>query len=175
MPRPGMRWYHLILHTHGSWLHGDPRGFRTREHRIHSSGDYRNPPPAGEHAGLHQYHSERSGPVVKIPEHLYDDIGQAFLRKCRKGEHQVLAVSVGATHSHLQVELPDDYIGAQQFSYRLKQAGSHAVRDTLPGTIWARGSKPIEIRDRAHQKKVFRYICDHAKEGDWVRTYRMRG
>ncbi|HEX3314753.1 MAG TPA: hypothetical protein VHR72_07680 [Gemmataceae bacterium] len=31
------------LSTYGSWLPGNPRGFRSRKHRIHSSGDYKNP------------------------------------------------------------------------------------------------------------------------------------
>ncbi len=54
MPTPGKCWWHNILSTHGSWLPGNPRGFRSRNHRIHSSGDYKNPPPLGEHAGLHR-------------------------------------------------------------------------------------------------------------------------
>jgi hypothetical protein len=34
------RWYHVIISTYGGWLHGDPRGFRTRHHRAHVEGDY---------------------------------------------------------------------------------------------------------------------------------------
>lgn len=49
------RWFHIMWSTYGVWLHGDPRGFRDRFHRIHSSGDYKHPPPKGEHAGLHRY------------------------------------------------------------------------------------------------------------------------
>jgi hypothetical protein len=45
-------WRHVIISTRRSWLHGDAREFRSRRHRIHSLGDYRNIPPAGEHAGL---------------------------------------------------------------------------------------------------------------------------
>jgi hypothetical protein len=50
MPLPGMAWRHLVIFTHNSWLPGDPRGFRSQNHKILSSGDYKNPPPPGEHA-----------------------------------------------------------------------------------------------------------------------------
>ena len=48
MPRPNKCWWHVTLSTYGSWLPGDQRGFRSRKHKIHSSGDYKNPPPASE-------------------------------------------------------------------------------------------------------------------------------
>src|SRR5262249_17500638 len=51
MPAEGKLWRHVIISTLNSWLPGDPRGFRAVNHKIHSSGDYKNPPP-GEHAGL---------------------------------------------------------------------------------------------------------------------------
>jgi hypothetical protein len=44
------KWFHLTTHTYGVWLYGDPRGFRTRHHREHIEGDYKNPPPPGKYA-----------------------------------------------------------------------------------------------------------------------------
>src|SRR3954468_9029001 len=41
---PWNNWYHCMGNTYGTWLPGDPRGFRTRLHREHVEGDYRNPP-----------------------------------------------------------------------------------------------------------------------------------
>jgi len=70
MPSPGQRWYHIILNTRGTWLPGDPRGFRSQSHKIHSSGDYKHPPPKGEHAGLHHYSKMISGPPVSLKESL---------------------------------------------------------------------------------------------------------
>ena|SRR5205809_5238686 len=43
--QPWNDWYHCTLHTYGSWLRGDPRGWRARHHREHVVGDYKNPPP----------------------------------------------------------------------------------------------------------------------------------
>ena len=51
MPAEGMLWRHVICHAKNTWLHGDERGFRDRDHRAHSSGDYYNPPPKDEHQG----------------------------------------------------------------------------------------------------------------------------
>jgi hypothetical protein len=44
---PDGAWYHIMLTTSGDWLYGDARGFRTRHHREHVEGDYKNPPPPG--------------------------------------------------------------------------------------------------------------------------------
>lgn len=47
--KPWNDWYHVMGHTYGTWLPGDRRGFRTRHHREHVDGDYRNPPPPGKY------------------------------------------------------------------------------------------------------------------------------
>ena len=47
-----MPWFHIMLGSRCSWLHGDARGFRDRKHRLHSTGDYKNPPPSKEHADV---------------------------------------------------------------------------------------------------------------------------
>src|SRR4051812_22286516 len=41
-------WLHVSGSTYGTWLRGDPRGWRSRRHREHCEGDYKNPPPKGE-------------------------------------------------------------------------------------------------------------------------------
>lgn len=84
MPAPGMRWRHLILNTRCTWLHGDERGFRSRGHRIHSSGDYKDPPPPDEHEGLRRYHQTRSGEPVIIPAVARALAGPAFVARLRK-------------------------------------------------------------------------------------------
>ena len=38
-------WYHVNGNTYGTWLPGDPRGWRERGHKKHVAGDYKNPPP----------------------------------------------------------------------------------------------------------------------------------
>ena len=49
---PWNNWYHCTGSTKGTWLRGDPRGWRARRHREHCVGDYKNPPPPGMYADL---------------------------------------------------------------------------------------------------------------------------
>src|SRR5829696_2802622 len=100
MTRPGMRWRHVIINTLCSWLHGDERGFRSRGHRIHSSGDYRNPPPRGEHAGVLRYHEQRSREEVTITKDLRKRVGGAIVRHFLREKYRVLAIAVGKVHTH---------------------------------------------------------------------------
>ena len=148
MPRPGCAWWHLILTGRCSWLPGDPRGFRSRDHRIHSSGDYRNPPPSGEHANLHRYAQNHSGPERTFPPDIRRRLGEAMLATIRKAGLRVLVVAVGHSHGHVLVECSDNLAVAKRLQTRLKQVSSLAVRDAMPGRIWASGGKPIRIADR---------------------------
>jgi hypothetical protein len=34
--KPWCDWYHIMCNTFGTWLPGDPKGFRTRHHREHT-------------------------------------------------------------------------------------------------------------------------------------------
>jgi hypothetical protein len=62
-----MQWFHVILTTYGAWLPGDPRGFRTPNHRLHIEGDYKTPPLTGKHARLHETAaSTLTQPIVTI-------------------------------------------------------------------------------------------------------------
>jgi hypothetical protein len=172
MPTPGCWWWHIILSTHSSWLPGDPRGFRSRHHRIHSSGDYRQPPPQGEHAGLHRYHKVRSEATKAIPPACRPVVGQTFLKKLSADDVSCLAVAVAAFHAHLLIEMTDDEAVVKRYAGKLKQHVSHAVGDALPGRLWASGCKQVRIRDQAHQRRVYHYILRHEAEGAWTWSFR---
>lgn len=172
MPAPGKAWYHIIFNTRGSWLTGDPRGFRSRNHRRHSDGDYQNPPPPGQHSGLHKVVREHSRPALSIPCELFHRIGEAVLEKCEQKGRRVLVIAVDPHHVHLLVELPGDRTAVKRVVGSWKQKASHAVRDAMPGSIWSKSCDPVRIKDRAHHENVYRYIRDHRKQGAWVWTYR---
>lgn len=159
------RWFHIMWSTYGAWPPGDPRGFRNRFHRIHSSGDYKNPPPKGEHAGLHR-HAKRimhKSPVMLVPE-LRQRARDAILEKADALELLVVTVAVSATHAHVLAKL--DAARLIEVVGKLKRHSSHSMRDALPGQVWAARRKDKPIRDRAHQMRIVRYILDHAlKEG----------
>jgi hypothetical protein len=165
-----MQWCHVIISTHNSWLPGDPRGFRAKDHKIHSSGDYKSPPPIGEHAGLHVYSKRISGDAVVIPALLRPTVGGEILAKLRKLRYRCLALSVAVTHAHIQVELPDDLPKIRHLIGQCKAAASHAIRDRLPGRVWARDGAYIPIDDPEHQRNVFNYIL--SQEDAWIWSYK---
>jgi REP element-mobilizing transposase RayT len=165
MPREGLQWWHVIISTLNSWLPGDPRGFRSRGHKIHSSGDYKNPPPQGEHAGLHRYYKARA-PVV-IPAACRETVGRAILAKLQKLGYRVLAVAVAPTHSHLLAELPADEKEVRLLIGQCKTTSSHAIRDQAPGRVWAYRGKNLAVKDRAHQLNVYQYILKQKDAWIW--------
>ena len=174
MPSPGKSWYHIILNTRGSWLPGDPRGFRSRAHRIHSSGDYKNPPPTGEHAVLHNYAKLASKPPVTLPADLRALVGDAILRKSNQQGFEVIAICVGSNHVHVLAELPNSRNIVKETVGLWKQSASHRVRAHIPGKVWASGCDPILIKYKSHHRRVFGYILKHREEGAWVWSFRDR-
>ena len=68
---PWNHWYHCTASTYGTWLRGDPRGWRARHHREHVEGDYRNPPPPGTYAPmLAQSKKLMKRPAVHLPNEV---------------------------------------------------------------------------------------------------------
>jgi hypothetical protein len=158
---------HVICTLHGHWIPGDERGFRSRGHRIHSSGDDRNPPPPTEHAGLRRFAVTVTANVVPV---LGNDeraiVGEAMLTKLMKLSCRVYAVACGAAHAYVVFESSVNEIKsnvgkAKQFaSFRLK---------SRTGQLWGEGAGITRVMDEAQLQSVFDYICHHAaKEGAWV-------
>ena len=172
MPTPGKRWYHITFGTLNSWLPGDPRGFRARNHKIHSSGDHKNPPPKGEHAELHAYSQSISGNPALLPKALHRLIGERVIDNLSQHGDRVLVISVSAMHIHLLAELSCDPAQAKLVIGNAKKSASQAIGDALPGRVWSRdcGIKPI--RDEEHHCNTYLYIRKHALEGAFVWTYR---
>ncbi|MBI3408046.1 MAG: hypothetical protein HY040_06775 [Planctomycetes bacterium] len=167
MPRPGMAWRHVVISTYNSWLPGDPRGFRSKDHKVHSSGDYKNPPPQGEHAGLHRFSQEISSDKVVIPNDLWPVIGRTIIQKLKEQAIEVLAVSVSATHCHIQAELPVDRKQTKKVIGNCKRAASHKVRDRIPGQIWGLRGKYELIEDKRHQLNVYNYVLKQKDAWIW--------
>jgi hypothetical protein len=162
-----MRWRHVVINTKSSWLHGDKRGFRSRGHRIHSSGDYRNPPPLLEHGGLRIYHAERAEPTVFLDCELWPLIGGAVRDRLKKEGFKVLTVSVGALHSHCLTELPDDPRTIRAIVGRCKRTACEAVKHVQPGTIWSAGGEFKQIKDEEHHENSYGYIEDQRHSWVW--------
>ena len=161
-----------MVNTCCTWLHGDERGFRSRGHRIHSSGDYRNPPPSDEHAGLRGYHERGSRDPVRFDLAIRILILGAFVRKLRLLGHRVIAASVGEKHLHVLAELPHDLDEIRRIMGKCKQRASHAVREALPGSIWSEGGEFKWIKDNAHLHNAYNYIRTKQEPGTVVWSHR---
>ena len=95
-------WFHVNGNTYGTWLPGDPRGWREKRHKKHVEGDYKSPPPPGQDAAL--LHHVR-GRLTQPPVHLDVDQrrigGQAAVGKLVHQGVEVLAFSLDAVHLHI--------------------------------------------------------------------------
>src|ERR1700722_10240396 len=125
------RWRHVIINTHSSWLHGNAKGFRSRDHRIHSSGDYKNPPPAGEHEGLLYYHEDRSSPKVEIPSEIRGIVGAGLIEYVQQEQYDLLALSVSDLHAHFVVDLPESLPLVKEIVGRAKEKASRIANKHL--------------------------------------------
>jgi acetylornithine deacetylase len=171
------KWFHVTSHTYGAWLYGDPRGFRTRHHREHVEGDYKNPPrgeAAKEYARKYQRSKESlKQEPVKIPPELRAVVGAAVRERLVALGAQVIAVSVSATHVHLLAKMPDDKSVTRDWMGLAKKHAWFLARDKgWKGQLWGKRSKATPIKDRAHQENTFNYIVRHKKEGAWVWAFR---
>jgi len=171
---------------------GDPRGWRSRHHREHVDGDYRNPPDPGAYDRelLKSKRSMKRDPVFLTPEQrvvVCRTIGESLQRHSA----ELIDLSVGSAHFHMLARftpcgsLPETDIPGIPDSVRkdpyelLKRAARHFVgiakKDSarflgdaglaLPGGLWATRGKIKAIADREHQLAVVKYIRDHAIEG----------
>ncbi len=165
-----MRWRHVVINTAGTWLHGDARGFRSRGHRIHSSGDYRHRPPVGEHSRLHEYQIRISRPEVSIAGDLRPIVGNAMLDACDQKHLRVLAIAVGKVHSHTVIELPESLRTTKAIVGDIKRFSSRKVRRQIPGTVWAAGGTFKFINDDQHLQAAVKYIAFDQGSDAWTST-----
>ena len=172
MPLPGRRWRHVIFGTRGSWLPGDQRGWRSRHHKRHSTGDYKSPPPNDEHEGLHEYSLALCPEAVTIPAHLRAPMGQTLRDHVQSCDHRLLVLSVAGQHVHMLVELPDDLTTIRQIVGDAKRHASRAVRREMPGRLWAARGKYLAVNSEAHHRRAFGYIRCHRTQGAWVWTFK---
>ncbi len=172
LERPWNDWYHCNGNTYGTWLPGDPRGFRERHPRRNVMGDYKNPPPPGAYENRLDLSRRlmRKEPVY-LSQEQRQVTAHAIVDKLRADSVEVLALAVDNHHYHLLARFgdrrPKHWIG------RAKMHSSMILRGHgLLGTVWARGCRTLPVRDRSHQLNVFHYILAHARHGAAVWTFR---
>lgn len=169
---PWNDWYHCNGNTYGTWLPGDPRGFRARHHREHIGGDYRNPPPPG----ANRETLDRSRTLLRRPPIRLDAAHReiatgAMVEKLLTDEIEVIALSIDDHHFHLLARFRDHQ--PRHWVGRAKMHSSMLLRGHgLPGGVWAVRSRALPIRDREHQINVFNYVVKHRGRNAAVWTFR---
>lgn len=153
--------------TYGTWLPGNPKGFRTRHHREHVEGDYKAPPPDGRY----DERLQKSKDLMKRPP-VYLTVRQRvraveeFVRSLQKRDIELIAVSIDRVHFHVLARFPDHNprhwigIAKKESSHYLKQEALAPV-----GGLWATRFEVVPIEDREHQLWTVSYILKHAKKG----------
>ena len=163
------RWIHFVETVYGAWLYGDDRGFRTRHHREHVEGEYKDPPPAGKYESKlrHSVENLKQPPVVLAPA-WRPIIGGAVRDRLQDLGAFVLCLAQGGQHLHLLAKLPMGADARIWMGLAKKHSAFEAKGQGWQGKLWGKRGKEVRVRDRAHQLNVYRYILDHAKAGAWV-------
>jgi REP element-mobilizing transposase RayT len=165
-------WLHITSHTYGAWLHGSPKGYRTRHHREHIEGDYKNPPPKGEYDdNLKRSKQLLKQEPVKLANKWRKLFGQSVLDKMNELGAEVICIAMGATHVHLLAKMPPGKTPRQWVGRAKKHANFTGKDEGWTGKLWAVRCKVTPINDRDHQVNTFRYIVKHLGEGAWVWDY----
>ncbi|MBL4699963.1 MAG: hypothetical protein JKX85_01775 [Phycisphaeraceae bacterium] len=105
---PWNHWYHCNGNTYGTWLPGDPRGWRSVNHKIHVEGDYNSPPPEGSDAGLYNHSQQvmKNQPVILSPQHC-QQIAEIWASTLHHYNIEIAAIAIGSNHWHVLGQFVD--------------------------------------------------------------------
>jgi hypothetical protein len=173
-------WFHIIVCTYGSWLHGDKRGWRTRHHREHVEGDYRNPPDETDYARpLHRTLDLMSRAPVRLDAELHPVVCRMLADALIRQQVELIELSVSASHVHGLMRFTP--LGAPDEAWRSPRmivgvAKGRVAHDlakqklVASGGVWGKRCKVAPIADREHQVTVVNYIRRHEREGAAIWT-----
>lgn len=148
-------WYHCNGNTYGTWLRGDPRGYRERWHRRQVTGDYKHPPPPGAYEHVYQ-HSKSLMKHAAIHLNREQSLlaARAMVSKLLRDGILVIAASVDDHHFHILAKFPDR--APRRWIGKAKMHSSMLLRSKgLCGRVWAAKCRVGPIKDRDHQIRVF--------------------
>jgi hypothetical protein len=186
-------WFHVIGATYGSWLPGDPRGFRTRHHRTHVPYDYKRRPPRGAYDELHE-RSKRlmNRPPVRLSWRAREIALREMVHVLESHGVVVRVACVGPTHFHalIRVAAPTPTVGdapgrdrhpwasrrdgndhlakVRHLVGNAKRRASRALLDAQlvrPGGVWSKRVEVVPVRSTEHGRATIAYILEHVHEG----------
>ena len=162
-------WYHCTGSTYGTWLRGDPRGWRARHHREHVDGDYKNPPAPGTFDALYQ----QSQTLMKRDRRLLDPAQRAFActemaQSLISQNVEVAQLCVDAKHWHALLRFGSSTGSARVIIGKAKGRSARLMSKAGligEGGVWAVRCKVLPIRSQAHFHNVMKYIPAHQGRG----------
>ena len=199
--QPWLGWRHVVGNTYGTWLPGDERGFRTRHHREHVEGDYRNRPPR-QRDQWRRDHARRlmKRDAVLLTPAMRPLVCRAIAEKVLSFGFEVAELAVMEKHFHalcrFDVEqgprmairglCPDNALadGRDPVPRHVigvaKKHATHMLREaglkSWQGTLWARRPHIIPVEDADHFDFLRRrYLPDHVREGGVLWSELRRG
>ncbi len=106
---PWNDWYHVTVSTYGAWLPGDPRGWRSRHHREHIDGDYKNPPLPGKYNNLHRAatKSMKRQPIV-LPAEIRATVMKTLRDALQHYGVTVAIIAVAGKHAHVLAQFGEN-------------------------------------------------------------------
>ena len=133
--------------TFGTWLPGDPKGFRARHHREHVDGDYKYPPPKGKYDERWKRSKAlmKRDPVYLTPAQRKRAV-EEFVRSFKKWGIELRVLSIDRVHIHALARFPDHnprhFVGLAK-----KESSAYIKRDGLApdGGLWAVRCKCLPI------------------------------
>ncbi|HSI36155.1 MAG TPA: hypothetical protein VK986_21405, partial [Tepidisphaeraceae bacterium] len=94
--------------TYGTWLPGDPRGFRTRHHDGHVEGDYKSPPIKGRYDERHRKARDfQKRPSVYLTIAQRRRASEEMVGSLLRRKLELIVMSVDRVHFHALCRFPD--------------------------------------------------------------------
>jgi hypothetical protein len=159
--------YHIMCHTYGTWLPGDPKGFRTRHHRRHVDGDYKSPPPAGKFDRLHQASQDlMKRDAVHLDPAQRKRAVEEIVKSFAKWKIELKTLAIDEIHLHALARVLD-HNPRHHMGLAKKECSAYMKRDGLApqGGLWAVRCECVPIVDNRHFENVDGYIRDHEADG----------
>ncbi len=172
-------WYHCTVSTYGTWLPGDPRGWRERDHHEHVEGDYKRPPmPSVFAKKRHEYAKKlmRHEPYAFDEKHR-ETIGRLLVERFTELRTPLLSLAVCEKNFHALIQCRDGEV--KRMLGIVKRHVTFCFAPVIDGMnrrrpIWEGEGGVKPIKNEAHARNAYQYILDHVEEGGWVWSYKDR-
>ncbi len=173
------QWWLVTWNTYGSWLPGDPRGFRTWRGTEYVPPPVRYAEPGettynrAEYAERHAMARDSADEPVVLSRTHQELILPALVKELADIPLHASAIAVGTSHVHLLAKFAERRI--RKTVGRLKAAATRAIHEADPAfqpkRIWAKGCHMKSKETEAEYRNALNYIKRHVDEGALIHIF----